>query len=320
MEEIMKKILILIIAILSFFALIACASTDAEEMQYSIFVDTSMSVFYLTFEQALMFATDVVIAQYIGHRPFRESLIEVEFRVVDRIFGNAADTIFVYLSNPHSSGRRESPFNPGTNYLLPLSALRGAMRRTHDDGYLLIRDLVINLDNPTLSQMYRESVSLHGVSLDFDSASLTAAQIISFVEQKTMNNTPARPFIRSENIEDIILGSPYVLVVEVNEPRRLVSAQGTRDWMEIDIFYVSVIDVLKGDVEVGAELPVGFFAYTVQTGQRHIVAIERIAERSVFFRFSSRNSLFRMDQLEEIMAILGIYRENEQDDDGIYDG
>jgi hypothetical protein len=47
-----------------------------------------------------------------------------------------------------------------------------------------------------------------------------------------------------------------------------------------------------------------FFSDTVFQGEQHIVAVERISEGSSSFNFTSRNSLFSMDQLDENMEIL----------------
>jgi len=73
---------------------------------------------YLTFEEAVTeFATDVVIAQYVGSRPFGNHSTEFEFIVLDRILGNAPERIFVYTLNnlsAHVSGGEydaEIPFN-----------------------------------------------------------------------------------------------------------------------------------------------------------------------------------------------------------------
>jgi len=48
-----------------------------------------------------------------------------------------------------------------------------------------------------------------------------------------------------------------------------------------------------------------FFADTVQTGEKHIVAVTPLTDCGYFYGFTSRYSLFRMDQLDEILEILG---------------
>jgi len=272
------------------------------------------SIVYFTFEEALQrLATDVVIAQYAGHRPFGEHLTEFEFHVTSRILGNAADVVFVYATNNYTSiigggntryNRSTMMFTRGTHYILPLQRLRGATRNTHDDGFLFVRNIVINYENPSLSTMYNEAIALHASEINFNDTALTQNQIVSFIQNKTRNNPPAREHIRSTDIVDIITGSPYVLLVEINEPRSLAHTQATRDWRETDIFYVTVVNSLKGDLDIGSSIVNEFFAYTVQTGERHIIAVERLTTGSTTFMFTSRNSLFDMRQLDEIMHIL----------------
>jgi len=283
------------------------------------------SVVYQTFEEALLTSTDVVKVHYVGHRPFGDSLTEYEFKVLERILGDAADTIYVYVANESVSilgglssmsyNQGDIMFNAETNYLLPLQRLRGAMLRTHDDGYTFIHNLIVNLDNPSLSIMYNESLSIHSSELSFDNRNLRENQIISFIENRVVNNPPMRAHIRSDNTDDILLGSQYILVIEINEPRRLMNAQTTRDWMETDIYFCTIVSVLKGNIDVGFDISVVFFANTVQTGEQHIVAVERLYDGSTTFELSSKNSLFRTEQLDEIMITLDLDYYDEMDVD-----
>jgi len=269
---------------------------------------------YRTFEQALLGATDVVIAHYVGHRPFGATLTEFEFTVIDRILGNAADTIFVYASRGSASimgGAGASSydqgalsFTSGTEYVLALSGLSGATANTHPDGFTFIYNLIIDLSNPTESTMYGEPISLHATEINFNSRSLNREQIIAFVTEATADNPPGNSHIRSDNIVDIVAGSSYILVVDINEPLRLVDAQVTRDWVETDIYHTTVVSALKGDINAGFNLEVVFFANTVQTGERHIVAVEQLEPRSSMFLLTSPHSLFNINQLDEIMTVL----------------
>jgi len=104
---------------------------------------------------------------------------------------------------------------------------------------------------------------------------------------------------------DIVEGSPYVLIVEIGRPISL-SHDAASDWMSRDIFLTTVAKPLKGDMEIGHTVRILFFEDTVQTGERHLVAIEPVTESDpYFYDLTSRNSHFRMDQLDEIMLILG---------------
>jgi len=278
----------------------------------------SVSYHYLTFEQALLeFATDIVIAQYVGSRPFGQNLTEFEFVVSERILGNAADRVFVYVDFNKIEGMltgyiwdRQSPapysltFNPGTNYMLPLIRIGDPLAFTHEDGFTFIRDIVINLDDPSKSMMYNEPLSMHSDNFNLNSRDDLRVEIVSFVSELTQHNPPGRDFIRSEVLEDVITKSHYILVVEIVEPLRLAHEQRTVDWGATDIYYVTVIQALEGTVGVESELVVIFPAFAVLPGEQHIVAVEPIEEGSYWFRFSSRNSLFQMEQLDEILQIL----------------
>lgn len=94
------------------------------------------------------------------------------------------------------------------------------------------------------------------------------------------------------------------MIVEINDPLRLSHEQYTTDWEATDLYNVTVVRSLKGDVDVGYEFVMIFLADTVLPGEQHIIATGPPAEGSSFYRFSSRNSLFGMEQLDEIMSML----------------
>ena len=306
---------------------------------------------YYTFEEFLSeFTTDVVVVQYIGQKPFRNTLTEFEFEVREKVVGDAPNKIFVYAGrvDAHVLGGARSisfsvgdlTFNPGTEYLLPLTKINSPYAFTHEDGYEFNHNIVIDLSDPSNSIMYSEPFFQHseGLALNEDgsidittdesndvsinnlSDALTnifknrkhsrhiaknsvKMEIISYVEESINYPQKPRDVIISSAISDIINGSPYVLVVDINEPLRL-SGEIFSDWMATDIYYSTAIQVLKGDMEVENKFLTTYFADTVQTGDRYIIAAEPIAEGENWYHFTSRNSLFRMDQLDEIMSIL----------------
>ena len=267
-------------------------------------VAPSVSLPDFSFEEVLLeFITDVVVARYMGSRPFGRGLIEFEFAVQERVLGNAPDTIFVYqaVHGPDIATFGVLSFNYDTTYLLPLAKTATPYSFMRDDGYVTILNLIIDLDTPSNSTMYNEPLSWHTERLDFD-GNITRQEIISYVAEVTRHNPPARSFIRSEAIEDIVYESPYIWVIEIGEPHRLTS--GTSDWTRTDIYHATTVQVLKGDIDIGYEFTMIFNADTVFPGELHIIATEPRDGRSGNYRFSSRNSLFRLDQKEEIMAII----------------
>jgi len=187
--------------------------------------------------------------------------------------------------------------------MLPLIAIAHPFANTHDDGFAFIRNIVIDLDSPVRSVMYSESLSQHSENLNFESY-VSRAEIVSFVGDLMRDNPPGRNIIRSEAVEDIINESPYILVVEINEPLSLFHEQPITDGLFTDLYYVTVENLLKGNIDVGREIVIEFPADTVFEGERHTVAVVPIREGSNWFEFTSRNSLFQMDQLNEILQIL----------------
>ena len=324
-----KRILsIMIISVMAMLLLTACGASNTQGVSNTPMVtgdaitvlDSELrqvtgSMMYLTFEDAAQMATDVVVAEFVEKRPFGRHATEFEFIVHERIFGNAADTIFVYTMNAlrlsvaetgHSYMDDERQFTTGTQYLLLLEKIADLYTSFHDDGFVFLTDIMLDINNPSTGTMYNEPLSQHSTGLNFNSRNLSYATIISYVSTLTQNNTPARDFIKSDKLEDIIEGSPYVLIVDITTPRRMASEGVRSDLRSTDIYYTTVVEVLKGDMQVGDLVRMIFFADTVFLGERHIVSITpRNPDTLYFYGFTSRNSLHRMDQLNEIREILG---------------
>ena len=292
----------------------ADSPTPSSNDTYYMPAPPTVSACWLPLEWALAeFTTDVVIVQYVASRPFGQNLTELEFVVLERLLGNAADRIFVYGEFASAFDDRRvatSAHIPGlgitfcheTNYLLPLRKISSPHANTRDDGFAFINYAVFDLDNPSNSVQLGRLLSHSSTYLSFDD--ISRQEIISFVAELTRDNPPAREFIRSDVIEDIITGSPYILVVEINRPLRLSTEQRTTDWGATDLYYVTAIQTLKGDFISPDGFLIIFPADAVLPGERHIVAIEPIEEGSSWYHFTSRNSLFAVEQLEYIMQIL----------------
>ena len=269
---------------------------------------------WLPFEHTLSeFTTDVVIVQYVESRPFGQFMTEFEFVVLERILGNAADRIFVYAefadySRPVATSAQVGglgiTFNNEAAYLLPLIMITNPQTNTRDDGFVFIQYAVFDLDNPLNSVILGRPLSQQSLSSLNIHDNISKHEIVSFVTELTRDNPPARDIIRSDVTEDIIIGSPYVLVVEINRPLRLSGEQHNTDFGATDLYYVTALRTLKGDFIEPDGFLVIFSADTVFRGERHIVAIEPIMDGSSWFRFTSRNSLFAMEQLDYIMQII----------------
>ena len=272
-------------------------------------------IIYRTLEETAERATDVVIARYVTHRPFGLGTTEFEFVVEEKILGSAADRIFVYMqNNPMTSviggkpTENEISLSTTTRYLLLLERIVSTRAATHEEGFWALGNLVIDLYNPTMSTMYNEPISQHSSGMDFNSSGLSRDMILSYIRDLTRYNTPSRAPLRSDSIEAIIDGSPYVAIVEVGEPWSLARDAGPPYGMvPTDIFHTTVVEVLKGDMEVGDVLRVGFPVDAVAQGEQHIIAIEPVSRAPTYFHMLTTRgdrSLFSLSQLEEILSIL----------------
>jgi len=84
----------------------------------------------------------------------------------------------------------------------------------------------------------------------------------------------------------------------------LAAEQAQVEWGPTDLYEVTVIESLKGEVNEGDEMVILFHADTVFQGERHIVATMPMSPGSNWHEFTSRYSLFQVGQIDEIMLIL----------------
>ena len=303
----MKKI-VFTITTLSILLLVACANSQttnqSENNEYVVIQSTD----FFTFEEALNSSTDVVVAQLVERRYFGSCMVELEFVISEQIFGNAPEHIFVYLDKIMRGSFRvyDIEFEMGIDYLLLLERLDSSniISNFHEDGYFLaVGAPVIDLNNPMKSMLNNESIIDHSVSLDFSLSSLSREQIISFAYEMTKNN-PLTPyfgdFIRTNCIEKIVNNSPAILVVEINELINSID-NCTR---ALERYRVTVIEVLSGGLIIYYEFEIEFFMDTVRTGEQHIIAIGVDVFGPKTYHLTSRNSVFSIEQLDEVISIL----------------
>jgi len=269
---------------------------------------------YISFEEALGLATDLVIAQYIGSKAFGENLVEFEFYVKENLLGYASSRIFIYVDKTfgyHVSNNEkhfmvdnyEIKFHKEVYYLLPLVAINNPLASIDENGFTLILNTVINLNDLTESTMYGENLIHHSTDFDFEYHN-NPEKIISFVVEITRYNTPIKRYIQSNDLSEIILNSQNVLKIEINEPLRLYHEQITTDWIKTDLYYFTVLEVLKGYVIGYSDNVITLPANFAQVSDKFLVAVNPIREGSSWFDLTSRTSIFSLDYFYEINKIL----------------
>lgn len=277
--------------------------------------------FHLGFENALIdSATDIVVVQFVGSREIDSLTKEFEFIVHERLLGDATERIFVLVQTNHHSHvlgwenhlhfhPEDLVFDSGVYYILPLRNINDpyAAFYREEDMFVFIRGMVINLENPEKSVMYGDKLNNHvdGIELTEETPTIEIISLVSEIaEFIEVYHRWERIFIRSNYIEEIVLGSPYVWLIEIGEAMRLSNEFYPNPPLLTDLYYITIIESIKGEMDTRDGLVVVFFADTVQPGEKHIVALTPIEEGSTWYDFTSRYSLFRMDQLDEILAII----------------
>jgi len=157
----MKKMGIIVIIILSLFITGCNAGFSEKSSNTSFHMPREFITFmYQDFEEAVQdSATDVVIARFIGQRPFGVTLTEFEFEVYDRLLGEAEDRIFVYttdrIADYTTHGGRSFQFNEsdlrlrvGVYYMIPLYRIARVGSSINSAGFTFIRNAIIDIQNP----------------------------------------------------------------------------------------------------------------------------------------------------------------------------
>ena len=281
-----------------------------------------IEVSFFQLEEAIeRFATDIVIARYVGRRLITETLLEIEFVVDEVILGNAEERIVVYTERwvevwGHEERTHGYPISmePDVEYLLLLfRSGRSAYTFEHinQDAFRFINDLVIDITRIEERNLEETLLAWELEGLDF-ARGVTGAELVSYVTSFVdptvylEREQQRQSIIDSELMRDIIIGSPNIFIVEINQPVSLMSDVPPSNWMSTDIYHATVLEVLKGDeaiVVAGDSIRAIFFADTVFPDEKHIIAVDR-RPGSSSYTFTSRNSLFPLSDLPEILAIL----------------
>jgi len=284
-----------------------------------------------SFEEYLRQCTDAVTARYIGIDRLGEVGGYLEFEIIERILGEDNGKTLVASfwdenvsfingeSEPYAIG--DFKYQEGKEYLLILGRSIIIYREGDGDIYSIYNTVYLPLEEMGACTMYGDSISKRS-EIGYTPEKVTREELIDYVRENTKNNTErysyGNDYIRSDKIEDIINESPLVLRILLKEEN-----VGTR-WFSC---YGKVLEVLKGEIgkqnidDIIDEHGVldgrkerikehicefTFFPDTVKIGDEVIVAVNDRGGALLggWLPLSSKNSVFRLDQYDEIMAII----------------
>jgi hypothetical protein len=102
-------------------------------------------------------------------------------------------------------------------------------------------------------------------------------------------------------MKSIIEGSEYVLKIKVERKE----FEGRENYNQ-NIYRCIVTESLSGEIAKDEIIDITFFPNTVCDGEEYIVAVNLSIDNRTpkLYHFSSKNSLFSIDQYDEIMQII----------------
>lgn len=255
----------------------------------------SSQVKYMSFEDTLATATDIMVATYTGRTERHGIYYDLEFIPVKQIKGTAVDgNIRVRICEQSVSvvdmdiEYVESPsrYVTGANYVLVLEK--------HISVYNPY-DLYIPLNNILIESGEKPTMYDDSFVGDFSASGIegkSSTEILEYIEDfllkgEDVSQVIGYDFIRSTNLTDVVSSSSVVVEIV---PVELLGASENND---TERFVCNITNSLKGDIREG-NIKIIFVADTVDIGSKYIVMLERLGD-SEYYILSSKASLYAND-------------------------
>lgn len=289
-------------------------SNDDIEVDTDLIVDVrnSAECTYMSLNELLSYPTDILKARFLGMSTDKNGMCHYEFEVIESFRGLGLEkTITVdslaadcYITDKDITfSTYDLKFDHDQSYLLLLQRWTSV----YDDGYsfgFVSDSLIIPIGEngksylaPSDSLMYGSDLSNHLGSTEiedkFDNGTF---------EQYAVNVSKGNPmvygddYIKSSDMSEVICGSEYILEIEVES---VVSQSFSGDR---ETCICEVISVYKGSYAEKTSKII-FPADKIELGGIYIVAVNA-GDSQVYLTMSSKNSIYSLDQKDEIIAIL----------------
>ena len=269
---------------------------------------------YMTFEQLTDKATDIVKGRCVN-AIVHESYIDYEFEVINRYLGENVNTnIFVYvparnvsvLEKDLSYKLQDICYSVGSEYYLILSR-RVDVYLEHDRYMNVGANIYLPASDYSSWTMYGDTIENHTSIDNLNNEKLLVDYFTSIANRKTREDAAMYggfSYITSDAISSIISNSHHVLKVTISNEVYKGIAQ------DRNTFDCLVTATLKGNVAVNSTVRIVFPKDSVTEGMQCIVAlteIDNVTPRT--FLFSSKNSLFSVDEIDTVIGYIEITQE-----------
>ena len=304
----MKKLTVLLTVIIFSILFISCNNSD-ERNQFSeenlsdvsnaASVETQKPtskshnsyISYVELEQCVNDATDIIKGRCLGITE-TENRIEYEIEVVERFLGE--EEIKSLLITSDFKRERMSRYENGKEYYLILvkrsNVYKNSINYSDFSGVVYIpSDDIVNAKyygSPLVEHTDGQSICNEKELVDY---------LKSLIEKRdpTLDRGIGAEFLTETDMESIVKKSEFVLEIKI---------ENFIDKSEIvDVYECKIVSILKGNVEKESNVRIFFFPDTVDVGEEYVLALTEVDN---FFVFSSRNSLFSVDDINEIQEYI----------------
>ncbi len=185
------------------------------------------------------------------------------------------------------NGRTHTNYAVDEKYLFVLQHIDSL----YDERYIIVSDAYVPVTETTESSILSNPID-EGVSAVQYIEEYSSVATVGDGEKLSI------PYIKSEDTEEIILNSQYIIEIEIEE---LNTTSNTSE-----LYLCNVLDVLKGDINTTQDdkIYVVFFRGTVVEGERYIVMLNSDTNTSLLYTLSSKNSVYDLKHKEMIIEYI----------------
>ena len=301
----MKKITAFIFAlIITVFSFSSCKSEN--EIQNQRLIE------YRTFEESLKNSVHgIVIAEFKSSEGKNAmGSFEYKFKIKETLYGEdlgkeiivsslGSDIVDVSGTDISYSINETPEYKKGEEYILLLSKFRSVYNE--GDGDLISipsSQPFLPLSDLTQSKMYNEPITKHSHLTEND---LNPETLIAYIKDIKKDDTKVywgNEYIHSGKLEDIVIGSDYIIELEVGEEVDKDASPVT------DAFKCTFLKSYKGDFSIdGNEREILFLQGTVKTGKKYIVCF-RISDDGKGIRLAAKKGVYSVGKADKIEEIL----------------
>ncbi len=184
-------------------------------------------------------------------------------------------------------GSTHIDYETGKSYVFVLQHIDNV----YENSYLIESDIFLPVDDED------ESISYMSLDIDIDDSIADYMDTYDFSDSQSENET-MNYVIDSEDMNDIVLGSKYIVKVKLDYLMRQTDI--------IDLYMCKVESILKGDDICMDDntIYIPFACNTVTESNEYIVGLYSDSTDSYIYSLSAKNSVFDVSKENEINSIL----------------